>query len=148
MPTIEPDPPSTKASTCPLCDTPLDPARPDECRNCDWVLGYRRSRRQGLGSGRDLAAALMSVIPGLGHIYKGHRLTGALLMLGGVFALFACGLVATATAGFGLLLLPLYWAGVAMQVYWLEDRSAAQAPGGKTDTEGHSPRIDASSSRR
>jgi hypothetical protein len=75
------------------------------------------------GSGRDIAAVLLSVVPGLGHIYKGHRLTGALYMLGAAFAVIACTVAATFTAGFGLLLLPLYWAGVMLQVYWLDDRA-------------------------
>lgn len=60
-------------------------------------------------------------------MYKGHMLTGGLLMLGGIFAVLACALAATASAGFGLLLIPLYWAGVMMQVYWLEDRRAPKA---------------------
>jgi hypothetical protein len=32
--------------------------------------------------------------------------------------------IATFTMGLGLLLLPLYWVGVMLQVYWLEDRRA------------------------
>lgn len=109
---------------CPLCDTPLDPANPNECPKCDWVLGYRRQQSAPVGTSRDTAALLLSIVPGLGHMYKGHNLVGALLMLGGAFAVFACGLIATATMGFGLLLLPLYWAGVMLQVYWIEDRRA------------------------
>jgi hypothetical protein len=109
---------------CPLCEAALDPANPNECPKCDWVVGYRRRQSERLGTARDRAALMLSVIPGLGHIYKGHRLTGALLMLGALFAVMACSVAATATAGFGLLLLPLYWAGVMLQVYWLEDRAA------------------------
>ncbi|MEA3211850.1 MAG: hypothetical protein QOE70_4907 [Chthoniobacter sp.] len=125
MPTIDDANSSvTQTRTCPLCDTPLDENKPAECPKCDWHVGYRE---ENLGSGRDVAAVLMSVIPGLGHIYKGHRMTGALYMLGAVFALVACSVAATFTAGFGLLLLPLYWAGVMLQVFWLEDRVAAQA---------------------
>jgi hypothetical protein len=71
-----------------------------------------------------LISLFLSVVPGLGHIYKGHTLTGTLLALGGVFAILACALAATASAGFGLLLIPLYWAGVMLQVYWLEDKRA------------------------
>jgi hypothetical protein len=93
------------------------------------VRGYRRRQNQRLGTARDRIALLLSVVPGLGHIYKGHRLTGALLMCGAVFAIMACSVAATATAGFGLLLLPLYWAGVMLQVYWLEDRGIARAGG-------------------
>jgi hypothetical protein len=44
--------------------------------------------------------------------------------MGGILAGFASALAATASAGFGLFLLPLYWAGVMLQVYWLEDRRA------------------------
>jgi len=121
---IDADSNVTETRKCPLCDTPLDSAHPNECTKCDWNIGYRRRLGAPVGSNRDMAATLMSIIPGLGHIYKGHMLSGILLMLGAVFALFACGLVATATMGLGLLLLPLYWAGVMMQVYWLEDRKA------------------------
>jgi len=122
MPTIEADSKTTNEHKCPLCDTPLDPASPNECPRCDWVLGYRRRQASPLGTQRDAISVALSVVPGLGHLYKGHYLSGMLLMAGGVFAIFACGLIATATMGFGLLLLPLYWFGIMMQVYWLEDR--------------------------
>jgi hypothetical protein len=122
--TIDADSKVTEMRTCPLCGTTLDPANPNECPKCDWTIGYRRHKASAGGSRRDMIALLISVIPGLGHIYKGHTLTGALLMLGGVFAVLACALAATASAGFGLLLIPLYWAGVMMQVYWLEDKRA------------------------
>jgi hypothetical protein len=127
MPTTEAKPSVTTTGTCPLCDTPLDPNNPSECTKCDWHVGYEVRPEDTLGTPRDVAAVVMSVIPGLGHIYKGHRLTGALYMLGAVFAVFAAAVASTATAGFGLLLLPLYWAGVMLQVYWLEDRAAEQA---------------------
>ncbi len=127
MPTIEAKSSVTQTGACPLCDTPLDTSNPAECPKCDWHVGYRRETEEALGNPRDMAAVVMSVVPGLGHIYKGHRLSGALYMLGAVFAMFAAGVASTATAGFGLLLLPLYWAGVMLQVYWLEDRVAAKA---------------------
>jgi hypothetical protein len=121
MPTIEAKPSVTQRSMCPLCDTPLDLSNPTECPKCDWHVGYHPPEED-LSNPRDVAAVIMSVVPGLGHIYKGHRLSGALYMLGALFAMFAAGVASTATAGFGLLLLPLYWAGVMLQVYWLEDR--------------------------
>lgn len=127
MPTTDEKPSVTVTKTCPLCDAPLDPNNLNECSKCDWHIGYRHQREEPIGSGRDMAAVLMSIIPGLGHIYKGHRMTGALYMLGGVFAIFAAGVAATATAGFGLLLLPLYWAGVMLQVFWIEDRAVSPA---------------------
>ncbi len=107
--------------TCPLCNVPLDLTNPNACTKCDWVFDTeQRSPNAGF---RDRVAVCLSVIPGLGHMYKGHRLLGALLMLGSGFALFACVVAATASAGWGLLLLPLYWAGVMMHVYWLDDRA-------------------------
>src|ERR1043165_8365277 len=106
MPTTEAKSPHTELRTCPLCNAPLDPANPDACTKCDWVAD--RALQPSGGSFRDRAAVCLSVIPGLGHIYKGHRLLGALLMLGSGFALFACVVAATASAGWGLLLLPLY----------------------------------------
>src|SRR5262245_33308442 len=118
--TIDADSKVTETRTCPLCRTTLDPANPNECPKCDWTIGYRRRQASTGGTNRDWAAVVLSAIPGLGHIYKGHNLTGGLLMLGGVFAILACALAATASAGFGLLLIPLYWAGVMMQAYWLE----------------------------
>jgi hypothetical protein len=42
-------------------------------------------------------------------------------MLGAVFAVFAALVASTATAGFGILLLPLYWIGIMLQVYFIED---------------------------
>jgi hypothetical protein len=124
MPTTDENPPVTARKTCPLCDAPLDESNPNACPKCDWYAGYRQQREEPFGTGRDVAAALMSVVPGLGHIYKGYTMTGVLYMLGGVFAVFAAGVAATATAGFGLLLLPLYWIGIMLQVFWLEDRRA------------------------
>ncbi len=126
MPTIEAKPSVTQISTCPLCDAALDPGNPTECPKCDWHVGYQKEPDEALGTVRDVAAVVMSVIPGLGHLYKGHRLSGALYMLGAVFAIFGAAVASTATAGFGLLLLPLYWAGVMLQVYWLEDRAAGK----------------------
>lgn len=127
MPSIEEKPSVTSAGTCPLCDAPLDPANPSECTKCDWHVGYERQPDETVGNTRDIAAVVLSIIPGLGHIYKGHRATGVLYMIGSVFAFAFCFLAGAASAGWGLLLLPLYWAGIMLQVYWLEDRAAAKA---------------------
>lgn len=122
MPTIEANPPLNAVKTCPLCGATLTLEHPDACPRCDWVAEMPHHHRK--GTFRDRASVCLSVIPGLGHIYKGHRLTGALYMLGAAFAIFAAIVASTATAGFGILLLPLYWVGVMMQVYWLEDLGA------------------------
>jgi hypothetical protein len=120
---IEANPPRAAGQTCPLCDAPLDPANPNACSRCDWVADTESApARSGL---RDKVAVALSVVPGLGHIYKGHRLSGALYMLGALFAVFAAMVASTATAGFGILLLPLYWLGVMLQVYFLDDLAVA-----------------------
>ena len=121
MPTTNANPPVAETQKCPLCDTTLLPDKPDECPKCDWVRGYR-SRETG-GTFRDRVALCLSCVPGLGHIYKGHWLLGAILLLGSGFAIFACIVVATASAGWGLLLLPLYWGAVMLHVYWADDRA-------------------------
>lgn len=74
------------------------------------------------GKASDAIAVLLSVVPGLGHIYKGHRLLGLLFILGAPFAIALGALAATATAGFGLALIPIYWFGVMFHVYGVEDR--------------------------
>lgn len=123
MPTLEADTkPEAALTHCPLCDTALDPVHPDECTRCDWVRGYRRQRSAPVGTERDAYSVILSVVPGLGHIYKGHLSLGALFMGGGVLAAGVVAVIATFTAGFGLLLLPLYWVAVMLHVYWLEDR--------------------------
>ncbi len=106
---------------CPLCGAQLDPVNPNACPKCDWVTGYRRSQATGGGTVRDRFAVVLSVVPGLGHIYKGHRVLGAMIMIGSAFAASAAVLAGAASAGWGILLIPLYWIGVMLHVYWLED---------------------------
>ena len=120
MTTTDANQPVSESQKCPLCGAPLDSANPDECPKCDWVRPHPEAHH--VSTMRDRAAVVLSVIPGLGHIYKGHTLTGALLMMGALFALVAAVVASTATAGFGILLLPLYWIGVMLQVFGLEDR--------------------------
>ena len=76
------------------------------------------------GKASDAVAVMLSVIPGLGHVYKGYKLLGLLFFFGAVGALLAGGLAATATAGFGLFLIPIYWFAVMFHVYGIEDRVA------------------------
>ena len=62
-------------------------------------------------------------MPGLGHIYKGYRLIGLLLMfIGTPMAVALALLIATGTAGFGFFLLPIYWIAVMVHVWAIPDR--------------------------
>ncbi len=75
------------------------------------------------GQASDAVAVMLSVLPGLGHIYKGHRLVGLLLMFAGTpMAVGLALLIATGTAGFGVLVLPIYWVAVMVHVYAIQDR--------------------------
>ena len=75
------------------------------------------------GHASDLVAVALSVIPGLGHVYKGYRIIGLVLMFFGTpFAVGIALLIATFTAGFGFFLLPLYWIVVAIWVWAIPDR--------------------------
>ncbi len=77
------------------------------------------------GAASDMVAVMLSILPGLGHIYKGHRLIGVLLMfVGAPMAVGLALLIATGTAGFGFFLLPIYWIAVMVHVWAIPDRVA------------------------
>jgi hypothetical protein len=107
--------------TCPLCGQVL-PKDAESCDNCDWVRTPDTDTAEGQAS--DLVAVMLSVIPGLGHVYKGHKLLGLLFVTGAFMALALGALAATATAGFGLFLIPIYWFAVMFHVYGIEDKVA------------------------
>ncbi|MDB6174441.1 MAG: hypothetical protein JWL59_3752 [Chthoniobacteraceae bacterium] len=115
IPAVEP------RTHCPLCNALLDQANPSECPMCDWVAGYREQREKPTSSVRDRAAVVLSLIPGLGHIFKGYKVLGAVLMAGTAIAIIGAVVAATATALWGLLLLPLYWVAVMLHAFWLDD---------------------------
>ena len=79
------------------------------------------------GKASDGVAVMLSVVPGLGHVYKGYRILGLLFVIGAAFAILLGGLAATATAGFGLALIPIYWFAVMFHVYAIPDRVAPTA---------------------
>ena len=80
------------------------------------------------GQASDLVAVLLSIVPGLGHIYKGYRLIGVLLMsIGTPLAVGLALLIATGTAGFGFFLLPIYWIAVMIHVWAIPDRVVPNA---------------------
>ena len=54
--------------TCPLCGHVL-PKNAENCDRCDWVRTPDAETAEGKAS--DLVAVMLSVIPGLGHVYKG-----------------------------------------------------------------------------
>ena len=120
-PPVERAPDSSETMQCPLCGHTLTKDA-DRCDRCDWVRSEPGETAEGKAS--DAVAVLLSVLPGLGHIYKGHRLVGLLLIVGTPFAVGAALLAATGTSGFGLALLPLYWFGVMFHVYGIPDRIA------------------------
>jgi len=68
-------------------------------------------------------AALLSIIPGLGHIYKGHYEAGFLWMfLGMPFAIWIGIILSLATAGLGLFFPILCWVALAWNAYNEKDR--------------------------
>ena len=68
-------------------------------------------------------AALLTIIPGLGHIYKGHYEAGLLWMfLGMPIAVWIGVLFGLATAGIGLLFPILCWVALAWDAYNEKDR--------------------------
>jgi hypothetical protein len=118
-PVLEP-PVSADTMACPLCGHIL-PKDAEACDHCDWV---RADEETAEGKASDLVAVMLSVIPGLGHVYKGYKLLGLLFVIGAMGALLAGALAATATAGFGLFLIPIYWFAVMFHAYGVKDRVA------------------------
>lgn len=72
---------------------------------------------------RNKVAIIMSVIPGLGHLYKHHYIAGfGILTLGNVLIVFVTALMAFATLGMSLIIVPAAWfAGVACSAYMASD---------------------------
>ena len=68
-------------------------------------------------------AALLSIVPGLGHIYKGHYAAGfAWMFLGMPLAFWVGILLGLATAGIGLFFPLACWAAVVFDAYNEKDR--------------------------
>ena len=104
--------------SCPYCGHPL-PKDAERCDHCDWE---RSATQMEEGKASDMVAVLFSVIPGLGHIYKGHMLAGILWMLGAIPVGIFVFLAAFASAGWGLGLFFFYLAAVMLHAYGIEDR--------------------------
>ena len=74
---------------------------------------------------QDEIAAILSILPGLGHIYKGHYAAGFLWMFFGMPAAIWIGiLLGLATAGVGLLVPIICWVGLAVDAYNEKNRRA------------------------
>jgi hypothetical protein len=105
---------------CPYCGHLL-PKDAGKCDHCDWTRGASETAE---GKASDAIAVIFSIIPGLGHIYKGHKLAGFLWMFGaipvGIFVLLA----AFASAGWGLGLFIFYLVAVMLHAYAVDDRVA------------------------
>ncbi len=122
------DAPPTRAESsagdktpCPYCGNLL-PKDAKSCDRCDWTRAATTETAEGKAS--DAVAVILSIIPGLGHIYKGHKLAGFLWMAGavpvGIFVLLA----AIASAGFGIGLFFFYLIAVMLHAYAVDDRVA------------------------
>ncbi len=72
---------------------------------------------------RNKLAALLSILPGLGHLYKHHYTVGiGLLVAGNILTGFISVLMALGTFGLSILVVPLlYIAAVAASAYSLPD---------------------------
>ena len=72
---------------------------------------------------RNKIAALLSILPGLGHLYKHHYVSGIGLLIGGnIVTGFVSVLMALGTLGLSILIIPLaFIAAVAASAYALPD---------------------------
>src|SRR5581483_5375547 len=76
-PPTEPPPTTGDQMSCPYCGHLL-PKEAQKCDRCDWT---RSATQTAEAQASDAIAVIFSIIPGLGHIYKGHLLAGILWML-------------------------------------------------------------------
>ena len=117
-PPAQPKPTTGDEMPCPYCGHLL-PKDAGRCDRCDWVRGATQTAE---GKASDAVAVMFSIVPGLGHIYKGHILVGILWMIGaipvGIFVLLA----AFASAGWGLGLFFFYLAAAMLHAYGIHDR--------------------------
>src|SRR5206468_7316135 len=104
---------------CPYCGHLLSKDA-QRCDRCDWA---RSAIETAEGKASDAVAVLLSIIPGLGHIYKGHRLAGLLWMAGAIPAGIFVFLAAIASAGFGAGLFFFYLIALMLHAYAIYDRA-------------------------
>ncbi len=80
------------------------------------------SPHHGLEKSRDIIAAISSIIPGLGHIYKGQYRIGAGLMIISPFLIWVALIMGFATAGIGLLIPFFFLIAIGWHAYNVEDK--------------------------
>jgi hypothetical protein len=102
---------------CPLCHTTL-PDGAEACNRCDWV----RTPDLPEFNATDWIAGMLSFAPGLGHLFKGHLVSGLLLFLIlGPLYLLAVFMLVPRTFGLSLLLPGLFIVVVAAHAYRIPD---------------------------
>jgi hypothetical protein len=77
---------------------------------------------RGLLKSRNVIAAISSIIPGLGHIYKGQYRTGACLLIISPIFIWAALILGFATAGLGLTVPFFFLIGIGWHAYNAEDK--------------------------
>ena len=113
---------------CPFCGTTL-PLNATACTNCDWTLEATKPAEP---KASDAMAILLSIIPGLGQIYKGHRIMGGLILFLITPAAIAFAIIAAmASAGWGILMLVPYWGAVMLHAWAVDDRIKPTADEGE-----------------
>src|SRR5213594_4020418 len=118
-PAARPQPSTGDKMACPYCGHLL-PKDAQKCDRCDWKRSATAETAEGKAS--DAVAVILSIIPGLGHIYKGHKLAGFLWMAGAIPAGIFVLLAAIASAGFGIGLFFFYLIAVMLHAYAVDDR--------------------------
>jgi hypothetical protein len=127
----------TTLTRCPLCDSPLN-EKGDACTRCDWIPGYQQESKAGnKRNPRNVAAAVLSVVPGAGHIFKGYLWPGVAIAIGTpLIVLLAIAL--NLFAGWALLL--IFWLAIMVDAYFRRDlqpgwtmRSAKGTPNARPD---------------
>lgn len=113
-------PPQVGTFHCPLCQTVLSVGT-TQCTNCDWHEGYGEEPSAFVPDSRDITAVFLSIVPGLGHYFKGHHLMGVGYFLGTFIVIFFGVAVLMVGMGFNLIFLPIYWGWVMLHAYLLPD---------------------------
>ncbi|WAC18437.1 hypothetical protein OVA24_14475 [Luteolibacter sp. SL250] len=78
---------------------------------------------------RNKLALLASVLPGAGHILKGHKSLGVTLLIGNILMAFIAAWLALATLGLSVVVVPiLWWGAVAASAYLIPDLTGHTPP--------------------